>query len=235
VTFRRGIATSPEIRVENLWQHRRRLSTGAPPILTGNCHKPVPATPSIPGGFADQGHLPVIANMDSLFKLLVAAAFAALSCAALGQPVSKEQVKGLDEQVQDIKKDVLAISTELQVLEEKLLYPSNTQLSLFVSLKGNGKLRLDAVRLKLDGQDAAHHIYTFKELEALQGGGVQRLHTGNVRTGEHAIEVALIGKIGEADFHQVATHRFKKSVQPKLLEIVVDRSESAGKVIQFKE
>jgi hypothetical protein len=190
---------------------------------------------SIPGVPADQGHLPVIANMDSLLKFIVAAALAGLSCTAFAQTVSREQVKGLDEQVQDIKKDVLAISTELQVLEEKLLYPSNTQLSLFVSLKGSGKLRLDAVRLKLDGQDAAHHIYTFKELEALQGGGVQRLHTGNVRTGEHSVEVAVIGKIGETDFQQVATHRFKKAVQPKLLEIVVDRSESAGKVIQFKE
>ena len=179
--------------------------------------------------------MPVIANMNSFHQLLVAAALAALPCAALAQQVSKEQIKGLDEQVQDIKKDVLAISSELQLLEEKLLYPSNTQLSLFVSLKGNGKLRLDAVRLKLDGQDAAHHIYTFKELEALQGGGVQRIHTGNIRTGEHSIEVAVIGKTGDTDFQQVATYKFKKAVEPKLLEIVVDRSESSGKVIQFKE
>jgi hypothetical protein len=173
--------------------------------------------------------------MDSFHRILVAVALGALSCAALAQSVSSEQVKGLDEQVQDIKKDVLAISTELQQLEEKLLYPSNTQLSLFVSLKGSGKLRLDAVRLTLDGQDAAHHIYTFKELEALQGGGIQRIHTGNVRTGEHSIEVAVIGKTGDTDFKQVATYKFKKAVEPKLLEIVVDRSESSTKVIQFKE
>jgi hypothetical protein len=179
--------------------------------------------------------LPVIVNMNSFQQLLVAAALAALPCATLAQQVSKEQIKGLDEQVQDIKKDVLAISSELQLLEEKLLYPSNTQLALFVSLKGNGKLRLDAVRLKLDGQDAAHHIYTFKELEALQSGGVQRIHTGNIRTGEHSVEVAVIGKIGDTDFQQVATYKFKKAVEPKLLEIVVDRSESSGKVIQFKE
>jgi hypothetical protein len=121
------------------------------------------------------------------------------------------------------------------LLEEKLLYPSNTQLSLFVTLRGDGKLRLDALRLKIDGQDAAHHIYTFKELEALQGGGVQRIHTGNVRTGEHSVEVAVIGKVGSADFQQIATYRFKKAVEPKLLEIVVDRSESSGRVIQFKE
>src|SRR5687767_9298742 len=115
--------------------------------------------------------------MNSLLKLVATIALATLGCAAVAQQVSKEQIKGLDEQVQDIKKDALAISSELTQLEEKLLYPSNTQFSLFVSLKGNGKLRLDAMRLKIDGKDAAHHIYTFKELEALQSGGVQRIHT----------------------------------------------------------
>ena len=173
--------------------------------------------------------------MNRIRELALAAVLGALSGASLAQQVSKEQIKGLDEQVQDIKKDVLAISSELQLLEEKLLFPSNTQLSLFVSLKGTGKLRLDAVRLKVDGQDAVHHIYTFKELEALQGGGVQRLHTGNVRTGEHSVEVTLIGKTGDADFQQVAAYKFKKAVEPKLLEIVIDRSEATAKVIQFKE
>lgn len=173
--------------------------------------------------------------MKSTQKLVVAAALCALSAVSGAQKVPKEQIKGLDEQVQDIKKDTLAISTELQQLEEKLLYPSNTQVALFVSVKGQAKLRLDAVRVKLDGQDAAHHIYTFKELEALQNGGVQRIHTGNVRTGEHSLEVAVIGKTGDTDFQQVATYKFKKSVEPKLLEIVVNREESSGKVIQFKE
>lgn len=175
--------------------------------------------------------------MNSLLrKLLAASVLAGLSCAVLAQQVSKEQIKGLDEQVQDIKKDVLAISSELLQLEEKLLYPSNTQVALFVSLAGNGKLRLDSVRLKLDGKDAAHHIYTFKELEALQGGGVQRIHTGNLRTGAHSLEVAVAGKSASGgDFRQVATYEFKKDVEPKLLEIVVDRSEPAGKAIQFKE
>jgi hypothetical protein len=173
--------------------------------------------------------------MKSLQNTVFAAALCMLPAIACAQQVSREQIKGLDEQVQDIKKDTLAISSELQQLEEKLLYPSHTQVALFVSLKGQSKLRLDAVRIKLDGQDAAHHIYTFKELEALQNGGVQRIHTGNMRAGEHSIEVAVIGKSGDTDFQQVATYKFKKAVEPKLLEIVVNREESAGKVIQFKE
>jgi hypothetical protein len=61
--------------------------------------------------------------------------------------VSREQIKGLDEQIQDIKTDVLAISTDLVQLEEKLLYPSNTQVSLFVSLTQGEKFRLDAMEI----------------------------------------------------------------------------------------
>jgi hypothetical protein len=174
--------------------------------------------------------------MKCFRKFLAAIASGALTCAAPAQPVSKELIKGLDEQVQDIKKDALAISSELAQLEEKLLYPSNTQLALFVTLVGDGKLRLDSMQIKLDGKEAARHIYTFKELEALQSGGVQRIHTGNVRTGAHSLEVSVIGKSANGgEFRQVAAYEFKKAVEPKLLEIVVDRSEPAGKAIQFKE
>jgi hypothetical protein len=154
----------------------------------------------------------------------------------MAQQVSKEQIKGLDEQVQDIKKDVLAISSELMQLEEKLLYPSNTQVSLFVSVAQNSKLRLDSIKLKLDDKESAHHIYTFKEIEALQNGGIQRIHTGNLRTGEHSLEATVIGKTGgDTEYRQVATYKFKKSVEPKLLEIVIDGSGSAAQAIQFKE
>jgi len=44
-------------------------------------------------------------------------------------------------------------------------------------------MRLDAVRLQIDGQLVAHYIYGFKELEALRKGGVQRIYVGNVTTG----------------------------------------------------
>ena len=43
------------------------------------------------------------------------------SLTALGQENSREQLKGLDEQVQEIKTDVLAIAAELNQLEEKLI------------------------------------------------------------------------------------------------------------------
>ena len=66
--------------------------------------------------------------------------------------MSREQIKGLDEQVQEIKKDVLAISAELQLLEEKLLYPSTSQVSLFISVAKDASYSPDAMQIKIDGK-----------------------------------------------------------------------------------
>jgi hypothetical protein len=143
-----------------------------------------------------------------------------LSVAAHGQEISREQIKGLDEQVQEIKSDVLGIAAELNQLEEKLLYPSNTQVAVFVSLAGEETFRLDSVEIRLDGKPVAHHLYTFKELEALQNGGVQRIYTGNIRSGDHDLQVSVIGKSGGgADFTKTERFKVNKEAGPRIVEI----------------
>ena len=143
-----------------------------------------------------------------------------LSAAAYGQEISREQIKGLDEQVQEIKSDALGIAAELNQLEEKLLFPSNTQVAVFVSLAGGETFRLDSVEIRLDGAPVAHHLYTFKELEALQKGGVQRIYAGNVRSGDHDLQVSVIGKTGGgADFQKSERFSVNKDVGPRIVEI----------------
>jgi hypothetical protein len=145
------------------------------------------------------------------------------------QDVSKEQMRSLDEQVQEIKSDVLSIASELSHLEERLLYPSNTQVSVFVSLAESEALQLDSVQIQIDGEPVAHHIYSFKELEALQKGGVQRIYTGNIPTGEHRIDVSVAGKLASSgEFSESESFSFSKDVEPKLVEITLD-----GSGIQF--
>jgi hypothetical protein len=132
-------------------------------------------------------------------------------------------MQSLDQQVQDIKSDVLAISAELRALEEKLLYPSNTQVAIFVSIAEGEKVALDSARISIDGELVAHHIYTWKEIEALKKGGVQRIYTGNVATGEHSLEVAVTGRrIDGANAETVERFAFKKEVDPKNVGIVLD-------------
>src|SRR6185436_2699643 len=124
--------------------------------------------------------------------------------------------QGLDDQVQQMKSDVLSITEELSRLEEKLLYPSGTQVAVFIALAKGDSMRLDAVRLQIDGKLVAHHIYSAKELEALRKGGVQRIYIGNVSTGDHQLEVLVDGKIeGGADFSRTERFTVRKEVKPK--------------------
>ena len=151
---------------------------------------------------------------------IIAIATLLLSFPLLAAEVSKEQIKGLDEQVQEIKTDVLGIAAQLSLLEEKLLYPSTTQVSVFVSLEGGEKFRLDAMEIQLGGATVTHHLYTFKELEALQKGGVQRIYTGNITSGEHDLQVLLTGKsAGGDDLRRTESFKFSKDVGPKMVEI----------------
>ena len=155
------------------------------------------------------------------------AALAVLGSADAGADASyREQMKGLDEQVQEVKSDVLSIAAELARLEERLLYPSNTHLAVFIALAARDTLRLDAVQIQIDGQAVAHSIYSFKELEALQKGGVQRIYTGNVATGEHQIEVTIVGKLDTGkDYSRTEHFAFSKGVEPKLLGVTLGSSE----------
>jgi len=140
--------------------------------------------------------------------------------AAYAEDITKEELKGQDEQVQDIKSDVLSISAELEKLEEKLLYPSSTEVSLFVSLAAGETFRLDAVEIKMDGNPVARHVYSFKELEAMRKGGVQRIYTGNIRTGDHDLLVSVIGRTGGgSDLHSTEHFKVSKDVAPRIVEL----------------
>ena len=138
------------------------------------------------------------------------------------QEMSGEDMKSLDGQVQEIKSDVLSIAAELSSLEERLLYPSNTQVAVFVSIEEAEDFRLDAVQIEIDGELATHHIYSFKELEALQNGGVQRIYTGNIPSGDHQMNVTMIGKLKSGkEFSESDSFAFAKGVKPKALGITL--------------
>ena len=151
-------------------------------------------------------------------------------------PLDQQQMRGLDEQVQEVKSDVLSIAAELNLLEEKLLYPSGTQVAIFVALAKGDQMRLDAVRLQIDGQLVAHYIYSAKELEALRKGGVQRIYVGNLVTGDHQLDVLVDGKLESgADFSHTQQFNFRKEVKPKLLELTVAGPRSGDRPIALGE
>lgn len=130
--------------------------------------------------------------------------------------------RGLDEQIQDLKKDVVDLNKDLFVLEEELLFPANTQVAVFVSMDVGDFFALDSITLKIDNHNVSNYLYTPREVAALLKGGVQRLYVGNLKSGEHEL-VALFNGKGphERDYRRAANLRFEKGVGAKYLELKI--------------
>ena len=159
---------------------------------------------------------------------ILAIAMGMLSFPAYAKEVSKEQIKNLDEQVQEIKTETLGFGAQLHVLEEKLLYPTSTQVAVYVSLDSDAKFRPDSIEIQVDGKPVAQHLYTQRELEALQKGGVQRIYAGNTSSGEHDLQVLVRGKTpSDPGLRQTNSFKFSKEEGPKALEVrLVDSNKS---------
>ena len=193
-------------------RHNRITNNGHRSITHGRSERPT----------VDRWNLPAAAR-----ALVVALLLCLGSAHGWAQQNDQQQMRGLDEQVQELKSDVLSIAEELSRLEEKLLFPSGTQVAVFVALAEGDPMRLDAVRLQIDGKLVAHYIYSSKELEALRKGGVQRVYVGNVATGEHQLEVLVDGKReGGADFRHTEIFSFRKEAKPKLVGLTLTGPDS---------
>lgn len=135
--------------------------------------------------------------------------------------------KGLDQDVQSLKKEVLDLNRELFVLEEELLFPANTQVAVFVSMDVGTFFALDSVTLKLDGKEVGNYLYTERESSALLKGGVQRLYLGNLKVGNHEMVAFFTGKgPHERDYRRGATLTFAKGVGAKYVELKISDRQS---------
>ena len=133
-----------------------------------------------------------------------------------------DELRSLDSQIQTLKEDVLALNRDLFMLEEELLFPSNTQVSVFVSLDVGNLFQLDSVQLKLGNKVVANHLYTKREVDALKRGGVQRIYTGNLPSGKHEI-VALYTGIGPNNrtYKQGSTTILDKTSSAQFVELKI--------------
>ncbi len=152
--------------------------------------------------------------------LLIAVVLLGVSLATAEPAV--DQDKALDQQVQDLKQAVLELNRELFILEEEMLFPGNTQVSIFLSMDIGNYFKLDSVQLHIDDKELASYLYTEREIKALLRGGVQRLYLGNLKSGEHEL-VAFFTGVGPngRDYKRGATVTFSKGIGPKYLELKI--------------
>jgi hypothetical protein len=133
-----------------------------------------------------------------------------------------EEFRTLDSDAQDLKKEVLDLNKDLFVLEEELLFPSNTQVAVYVSMDVGTFFNVDSVTLKIDNKEVANYLYTAREAEALLKGGVHRVFIGNLKVGQHELVAFFTGKgPHERDYKRGATLNFEKGVGAKYLELKI--------------
>ncbi len=143
----------------------------------------------------------------------------------------------LSAQVEDIKKASLELNRDLLLLEEDLLFPANTQIAVYVSMDVGTYFELDAVKLKINDELVASHLYTEKQNSALIRGGIQRLYLGNLKTGSHELTAFFHGYGPERrEYKRGATFNLKKDQSPTMLEIRIrDSKKTMQPDFDFKE
>ena len=156
--------------------------------------------------------------------------YIALLLCCLATPLGAQEVasetdtagSSLEADIEALKKEVLSLNRDLFILEEDLLFPSNTQFSVFLSMNKGLFFSLDSVQLKIDDKNIANHLYTERELNALKRGGVQRLYIGNLASGEHEIVAIFVG-IGPngRDYRRGKSIVIEKSTEPQFVEFLI--------------
>ena len=165
----------------------------------------------------------------SAFLLLLVVAFAGTGAvyaqkAPLDPPpeLLQPEFKTFDSKLGSLKDTVLTLSHDLRQLENDLLFPGNTQISVFLSFPSRSNLDLQSVQLKIDDMVVSNHIYSSREVDALQRGGVHRVYLGNLSEGTHNLTASVIGvdPLGQ-DYHRDTSLTFKKDTPPKFIELSV--------------
>lgn len=145
--------------------------------------------------------------------------------------------ESLDHEIDRLKADVAELSQTLYELEENVLYPVDTQVAVFLTLKNREGLDLDSVELYLNGTPVASHLYTDRERDSLKQGGVQRLYIGNLPHGAHQLKAVLTARSANERFvRREAIHQFRKRPGESRIQMTLD---AAGPdyepVVSFRE
>lgn len=132
------------------------------------------------------------------------------------------EVQKISRDIQTLKGEVIDLNKDLHLMEEKLLYPSSTKFSVFVSITSGQFFALESIKFKIDGRFVATHVYSEKQRQALLRGGIHKLFVTNLSEGKHQA-VAFFTGIGPGGraYKRATELEFKKRASSQYLEISV--------------
>jgi hypothetical protein len=128
----------------------------------------------------------------------------------------------LAQEIETLRQAMVNLNRDLFILEEDLLFPSSTQVAVFLSMDVGEYFALDSVEVAINDETRTQYLYTERQVNALYRGGVQRLYVGNIGQGEHELTAFFIG-IGPQgrEYKRAVSLKFEKTDEPVALELSV--------------
>ncbi len=143
------------------------------------------------------------------------------------------QAMKLDQAVQALKDEVVEFNREAQALENEVLLPATTRLSVYLNVKVNGLL-LEEVSVMVDNDRPVVYRYDAKDARALLNEtSAQRVLRAPVTGGAHRIRVSFSGHYADdkADAAPVTDSFeavFDKTTEETELEFTIARERRLG-------
>lgn len=143
----------------------------------------------------------------------------------------------LAQQLEQLKSKVLQLNRELFILEEDLLFPASTQIAVFVSVDTGRFFAIDSVEVKINDKDVAGFLYTKRQREALEQGGIQKLYIGNLKMGQYQLTAIFTGVDPEGRMvKRAAEYQFEKDDETLMIELkLVDNTKNYRSQVVIEE
>lgn len=171
---------------------------------------------------------------------LVVALLALASANAAMKKTDKEAVdqEATLKQSRMLKESTAQLNADLIHLEREILYPTNTQLGVFMAMDEGAFFDLSSVEVYVDEVFVGKYEYNKKEVYAIQKGGKHRVYMGNYKAGDYTVKAVIkgVGPHGRP-YRRTAVAMAKKSSAKNLhLEVnVVDGSNKYRPDFEMKE
>jgi hypothetical protein len=150
---------------------------------------------------------------------------------------ASDNIQQVSKNILELKHQVIVLNKDLRVMEEKLLFPSSTKYSVFVSMTSGQFFTPEGVRLKIDGKLVAAHLYSEKQRQAMIRGGVHKLYITNLNEGKHTATIFFTG-LGhnQRPYKRASTIEFEKGSVGEYLEVAIsDDSVTQEPVFKIKQ
>lgn len=140
----------------------------------------------------------------------------------------------LQEQITTQKQEMIELGRDIKMLEEVLLYPAKSRVSVYLSMDVAELFSLEKIKLLLNDEQVMEQIYSTREVMGFSKGASQRLFIGNLLPGKYKLTAIFSGKGPRGrPYKRGVTGHFEKANTQKILEISVQDDTSKQQPVFF--